>query len=316
MLGFLIFLNILSHTVGLLNLFLLTLLYYRDRDSLYLREILFLGCFGLMIPLQILESFLTPEIPSWLTHTAGFLSLLGVGGGIFALPWYIHHLEGQEGGAVQFRFFFGLSALATALGLGVHLYATMGFADAGVWKERTFLGIYLVYISVVAYTLFLAGKAAVSHRSRGGFFLPYSETTRMALRMGLVTAVLLPLLFILKFIEKELPFLPDLNQFRILPVIYLLWSLMLLSLRIRTITTFPAVELSLDKDEMEKLCEKLAISPRESQVLKLLVMGKTYIQIAQELFISLATVKTHINRIYKKAGVASKVELIFLVKST
>ncbi|MFZ6011373.1 MAG: LuxR C-terminal-related transcriptional regulator [Bacteroidota bacterium] len=52
------------------------------------------------------------------------------------------------------------------------------------------------------------------------------------------------------------------------------------------------------------------LSPRESMVLKLLVQGKTYSSIAQDLFISGETVKTHLKHIYKKLNVNTKAQAI------
>ena len=44
-------------------------------------------------------------------------------------------------------------------------------------------------------------------------------------------------------------------------------------------------------------------SPRESQILRLLAGGATSRQVAQRMFVSEATVKTHLNRLYRKLGV-------------
>lgn len=59
----------------------------------------------------------------------------------------------------------------------------------------------------------------------------------------------------------------------------------------------------------------LGISPREQEVMALLITGKSYQQIADELFISLPTVKTHVSNIYRKTGVRNKIELINQLKS-
>ncbi len=52
------------------------------------------------------------------------------------------------------------------------------------------------------------------------------------------------------------------------------------------------------------------LSRRESEVAQLLCAGKRYRDIADELHISMATVQTHVTRIYEKTGVNRKEELI------
>ncbi len=58
----------------------------------------------------------------------------------------------------------------------------------------------------------------------------------------------------------------------------------------------------------------LGITPREHEVILLLITGRTYKEIAAELFISLPTVKTHVSNIYSKAKVRNRLELSNLVK--
>lgn len=54
--------------------------------------------------------------------------------------------------------------------------------------------------------------------------------------------------------------------------------------------------------------ESTNLSDREIEILQLLGQGKTNKEIAQELFISINTVKVHINNVYKKLGVSSRTE--------
>ncbi len=54
-------------------------------------------------------------------------------------------------------------------------------------------------------------------------------------------------------------------------------------------------------------------TPRELEVVELILKGHTYNDIADKLFISLPTVKTHVSRIYKKANVGNKMELLNLL---
>jgi len=57
-------------------------------------------------------------------------------------------------------------------------------------------------------------------------------------------------------------------------------------------------------------CDEHEMSNRERDVVRLVVEGKDIQGIASELYISTGTVKSHLHRIYKKAGVASRKELV------
>jgi len=65
-----------------------------------------------------------------------------------------------------------------------------------------------------------------------------------------------------------------------------------------------------------KVGDQYRLTPREKEVLELLVKGRTANYIANTLFISNATAKTHIKHIYQKAGVQSKQALLDLIDTT
>ena len=52
------------------------------------------------------------------------------------------------------------------------------------------------------------------------------------------------------------------------------------------------------------------ITAREMEVLRLIAMGLSNNEIAEELFISLATVKRHVTNLYGKLGVSSRTEAL------
>ena len=56
--------------------------------------------------------------------------------------------------------------------------------------------------------------------------------------------------------------------------------------------------------------EEKTLPPRQQQIVQAIVDGKSYKQIAAELYISIDTVRTHIKRIYRALEVNSKAELI------
>ncbi|REE02342.1 response regulator transcription factor [Citricoccus nitrophenolicus] len=61
--------------------------------------------------------------------------------------------------------------------------------------------------------------------------------------------------------------------------------------------------------------QEQALSPREIDILDQLALGRTNQQIAAGLFISQATVKTHLNHIFGKLGVANRTEAVTVARS-
>ena len=66
---------------------------------------------------------------------------------------------------------------------------------------------------------------------------------------------------------------------------------------------------------MEHVFEKYGVTKREQQVVQKICLGKTNKQIAEELFISLQTVKDHTHRIYSKVGVSSRMQLVQMMNA-
>ena len=63
-----------------------------------------------------------------------------------------------------------------------------------------------------------------------------------------------------------------------------------------------------------RIAEQYALSPRETEILRFLARGHGAKYIAERLFISADTVRTHCKRIYEKTGVHAKDELLELVE--
>ena len=66
---------------------------------------------------------------------------------------------------------------------------------------------------------------------------------------------------------------------------------------------------------MDRLLEKFNVSPREKEVIVLLLKGKTNKQIEEMLFIELSTVKNHIHSIFGKLGVRNRNQLLRLFQN-
>ncbi|MFC2151507.1 LuxR C-terminal-related transcriptional regulator [Bacteroidota bacterium] len=69
-----------------------------------------------------------------------------------------------------------------------------------------------------------------------------------------------------------------------------------------------------DHENLDELFSEFKISERESEIIELIIKGKSNKEIEQILFISFNTVKNHIYNIYKKLGVSSRSQLIHIVQ--
>jgi DNA-binding CsgD family transcriptional regulator len=88
----------------------------------------------------------------------------------------------------------------------------------------------------------------------------------------------------------------------------------LLYLRARSDTAFkPVRAVAPSPLGMAHVFERHGVTKREKQIVEKICLGKTNKQIADELFISLQTVKDHSHRIYSKLGVKSRMQLVQLM---
>lgn len=70
------------------------------------------------------------------------------------------------------------------------------------------------------------------------------------------------------------------------------------------------------RQRVEAVCEKYRLSPREREVLRILLKGRDAKYIMDTFYISQSTAKTHIYNIYRKLDVHSRQELLDLVDET
>lgn len=66
----------------------------------------------------------------------------------------------------------------------------------------------------------------------------------------------------------------------------------------------------------ENFVSRYSITDREHEIIQKVIEGKSNAEIASQLFISLATVKTHLHNIYRKIGVDSRYDLLARIRSS
>lgn len=70
------------------------------------------------------------------------------------------------------------------------------------------------------------------------------------------------------------------------------------------------------RSDIEKSIARLPLTPREREVVGLIVVGTSTRGVAEKTNLTVATVHTYLKRIYPKVGVRSRVELVALVTGT
>ncbi len=60
--------------------------------------------------------------------------------------------------------------------------------------------------------------------------------------------------------------------------------------------------------------EPCPLSVREVEVMRLLAEGKVYKQIAQELTLSVSTVRTHLHNVYRKIGAVDRAQAVLIAR--
>ena len=66
-------------------------------------------------------------------------------------------------------------------------------------------------------------------------------------------------------------------------------------------------------DVLDSVSQEHKLTHREREILELAYKGATNAEIAEKLFISLNTVKTHMKSIFEKTGVSSRIELAYII---
>jgi DNA-binding NarL/FixJ family response regulator len=78
---------------------------------------------------------------------------------------------------------------------------------------------------------------------------------------------------------------------------------------LRARTSYIAIDELVGTSDWESIAEKLRLSPRELEIVRLVINGRKLTAIATELHLGLGTVKTYSQRAYRKLHVSDQREL-------
>ncbi|MBN1272262.1 MAG: response regulator transcription factor [Candidatus Aminicenantes bacterium] len=167
---------------------------------------------------------------------------------------------------------------------------------------------FLLFATVIAAAVFLRYRAA---------FLPVKEYRRAIMNLsaviiftmaiGIIKLVIGSSLSRITFVlERSMIYLP-IVLFNILSA---WWGIKYASV----FSKYDGAGLGFKSLYSEHLATRYKITKREKEVIELICRGKTNKEIADQLFISVETVKDHNYKIFQKTGVKNRTQLVHLVR--
>jgi DNA-binding CsgD family transcriptional regulator len=291
--GMILAYNLTCLGIGLMSFSAIAIAVLLFRDRFTLRFFQFYVAFTMLAALSCLVAMVNDGHLSFrpgMYRVIFLLSLAANAWFIGALPDYIDYLKGH------------LSPRRRLLWLGVSLafllvsvLAAQGGGDRGM-PLPALIALQGCFLAVVVYS-FWDVKKSIREASA-------SPESRFFRRFSLVGLCFLPGIVLDIFLSAVI-------DFRFTYALYALESLCFVGfvfqfMREVLASASAVAPLSLP----DGFSARMGLSPRESEVLAFLLQGRNNREIAEALFVSVPTVKTHVQKIFRKTGVGSRFELI------
>jgi DNA-binding CsgD family transcriptional regulator len=208
---------------------------------------------------------------------------------------------------------FGIAAIILGLLLLLHFCAVnlpgLGLISASAYFMPLYTATYiLLFLAILFFSVTNLRSAAL--KGRGGSLIHYR---RALFALSIVALAMLPAFTLLDFFGWVLPlgFRPP-RDLSLLPAFLIVMSLTLVVAAVLEILepdrqAFPHID--------PAFLEGRGFTRRELEVLPLLLQCLSYKEMAERLFISPGTVRSHVVHIYQKAGVRTRLELERLFRS-
>ena len=289
--------------VGMVCLAIALFLYFKNKSRFFLQFINYFSAFTLFIfsylfiQTYIFANVQQITITAWLTQIG--IVFVSFAFFIFSILHFSHFLVYNRSSFKKtvWEVLISLTAM-----IGMILSIKVNWSDQQVYQEKSialFFSIALIFC-VIIYSLILK----LVH------FKNISEERKNLVRQTLVINTIFIPGFALDFylIQK-------LNFTLFIPIFYLCSSLVFLRYFIKNQYN---VMIGSDSDFPHQLdnadLDQAGISTREKEIIELILKGYSNKKIADQLFISISTVKTHIRNIFQKLNVKSRFEIITKLK--
>jgi DNA-binding CsgD family transcriptional regulator len=287
-----IILLILAYSLGIATLIVQIVCFLKDLE--YKETILFTIIFLCLIIASTFQSFVNTENPLLLYIQELATNILTVGFAI-SIPINIHKERVDKYRNIRNSIVITIGTIVTIFVIMIHSF------------NKSFLAILIVsihlFLSVVYSMLFLL-------LTKPGVLIQFREKSERKIAVIVLVIMMFSAILFMVNAEKFTLKLMQQNGGIILAIICIVLSVSKIPSDIKKLVQS---EKTFAPDE--NILEKFGLTQREQEVLKLLIAGKTYKEIAAQLFISLPTVKTHVSNIYSKANVRNRLELSNLINA-
>jgi len=289
-------LYIISFSMGIAVLILSFFAFATYRERAFLRLALLFGSIEILLVVSVLTTYdrvVPGEFGQWLDYAVPALSAIGYALFAYSLPMIVLDATQTHPSPSRNAALLILVMLMAALGI---------FRD---WVVRSafpeLTGIAFLIIQIYAALILLRGLPRIDNATIRTLFrqlglLVLVMSGMGALEMAARRAFPLPRFF------QEFPFVNN--------VAFLCAIVLLILFAARYLRKEPSVTACALTDEF---VQAYGISPRECEIISMMIQGFNNRMIGERLFISAATVKNHVYHIYQKTGAANKVQLMNLI---
>jgi DNA-binding CsgD family transcriptional regulator len=306
-----VLLTILTSVIGIVGLGIVTRIHKNKRLSYLFASVLFLNFiwFSSLVFNYFKEFFPSPTVPNQIYWFEFFiLSLIYIirFGLLMALLSLIRYILGHS---VSKKIILTvrnsviiLSALWFVSWIEIPLLSSRYISD----QLMVFTDL-LIFLTVIAAAVYLRYRAALLPNidyKKAIIFL--STIIIFPMAIGSIKLVIGSSLGNVSFVFERSMIYITLMSFNLLAA---WWGLRYASL----ISKFEDFDWSTDNLKIDDLKDKYNITKREMEVINLICLGKTNKEIADQLFISVDTVKDHNYKIFQKTGVKNRTQLVKLV---
>jgi len=286
----------IAYTTGIACVTAFFLRYFFSRAKLDLKLALFLATFGLsVVCLSLREGFGSdPRI----APIAGGLSLIGASLILVTFPAYALGFDNVP------------RRRKSALALRIAGFALAGFNLLSIFVRFSgWTVLYVATLSMLGVSIFMS----MGWISRGSIQWDAKRKPFWMASLFVFFALVVAFDFFRFLFIVPLPFLRGLGGYVVLPAFYAYLNIFLLYHHVTDWAKAAAEGEKGGREASADLLDRYGVSKREAEVLSLLRRGRTYLEMADELCVSMATIKSHVSHLYEKTGTRNKVELINLL---